>query len=440
MLGDDSELEGAYRFMSNAKVTFEKLAQPHFDRTAERVMAFAEVVVPHDTTEFDYSDSPEREGLGRMRGDGGRNDQGFFFHCALAVAAGGSRQPLGLLGAIPSVRTGPKTSRTKRGRPLTGGEYARRANKESERWARLVEDCEAKIGGLARLIHVMDREADAYPLLSGLNERDRGFAVRLSRNRRIGDLVEPDQEQKLWDALESATDFIETEITLSKRKGKTAPRHKQLVPSRRRRRAKLRFSALHVKILKPAYFKGADSLSVNVVYVREIDCPNDEEPIEWILATSEPIGSASQVQRVVELYQTRWVIEEFFKALKTGCAIEKRQLESYHALLNALALCVPVAVQMLALRSVAQHDPNTPATDVLTALQIKLLRHFSKRPLDQNTPTVQEALYAVAGIGGHLKRNGPPGWQTLGKGMERLVAYEAGFLAAMAEREAVRDP
>ena len=155
--------------------------------------------------------------------------------------------------------------------------------------------------------------------------------------------------------------------------------------------------------------------------------------------SSQKIGTASAVQRVVELYQTRWVVEEFFKALKTGCAIEKRQLETYPALLNVLALCVPIAVQMLALRSTAQHNPDAPASDVLTPVQIKVLRHFATRPLDEARPSAQQALYAIAGLGGHLKRNGPPGWQTLGKGMEQLFAFEAGYTAAMAERGA-RDP
>lgn len=440
MIGNDSQLEGAYRFMKNGNVTFENLLEPHLENTLKRVATAGEVIVPHDTTEVDYSNTPEREGLGRLRGNGGRKDQGFLFHCALAVATGGSRQPLGLLGAIPAVRTGPKTSRTKKGRRLSGSEYARRKNKESDRWLQLVDACEMAIGGTAKAIHVMDREADAFPLLLGLSLKQRQFVVRLSRDRRVDSDVDPDHELKLRQALEGAADFLETEVAISKRKGKTAPRHSKLVPARRRRTAKLRYSAMNVSMRRPAYLKTADSLSVNVVYVREIGCPEGDKPVEWILATSEPIGTASAVQRVVELYQTRWVIEEFFKALKTGCALEERQLETYHALLNTLAICIPIAVQMLALRSAAQHNPETPALDVLTPTQIHVLRHFSKRPLDEKRPTVQEALLAVAGLGGHLKRNGPPGWQSIGCGMEKLLAYEAGYLAALAERGRGRDP
>ena len=36
--------------------------------------------------------------------------------------------------------------------------------------------------------------------------------------------------------------------------------------------------------------------------------------------TTEPIDTVEQVLRIVDWYRARWVIEEFFKALKTGCA------------------------------------------------------------------------------------------------------------------------
>jgi hypothetical protein len=35
-----------------------------------------------------------------------------------------------------------------------------------------------------------------------------------------------------------------------------------------------------------------------------------------------------------DLYHRRWLVEEYFKALKTGCSLERRQVESYSALKN----------------------------------------------------------------------------------------------------------
>jgi hypothetical protein len=93
-------------------------------------------------------------------------------------------------------------------------------------------------------------------------------------------------------------------------------------------------------------------------------------------------------------------------------------LESRHALENALAILAPIACQLLHLRSVARRTEVAPASQVLTPTQIEVLRALSVRhPLPKN-PTARDALLAIAGLGGFLKRNGEPGWQTIGRGYE----------------------
>lgn len=142
-----------------------------------------------------------------------------------------------------------------------------------------------------------------------------------------------------------------------------------------------------------------------------------------------PIETAEQLLAIVDAYRARWVIEEYFKALKTGCAIEKRQLESYRALTNVLALFIPVAWRLLIARSVARATPKAPARAILTPVQIRLLVH--KLKLTVPPDTAEEASYALARLGGHLRRNGHPGWQTLGRGFETLLAMQAGWQAAV---------
>jgi hypothetical protein len=136
----------------------------------------------------------------------------------------------------------------------------------------------------------------------------------------------------------------------------------------------------------------------------------------------------------VDAYRCRWVIEEYFRALKSGCAFEKRQLESMHTLLNALALFVPIAWRLLALRTIGRDTPDTPATEVLTAVQIRclsfLLRH-RKRPDLPSNPTARDALMGIAGLGGHIKNNGDPGWIVLGRGLDTLLTAQLGYQAAI---------
>src|SRR5690349_18003620 len=63
---DDSELECAYRFFGNAKVTPDAILSPHFRQTARRAAAQANVLVIHDTTQFEFGGTAKRKGLGRL--------------------------------------------------------------------------------------------------------------------------------------------------------------------------------------------------------------------------------------------------------------------------------------------------------------------------------------------------------------------------------------
>jgi hypothetical protein len=149
------------------------------------------------------------------------------------------------------------------------------------------------------------------------------------------------------------------------------------------------------------------------------------------LLTTEPIDTEEQLCRIVDWYRARWTIEEFFKALKSGCAIEKRQLESYEALTIALAIFIPIAWRMLLLRSLSRTSPDAPAATIVNDVQRRVLGIKLRRE-PSTLLTVEQCLYAIARLGGHLKSNGAPGWQTLGRGYEKLLILEEGFRAAMA--------
>ena len=150
-----------------------------------------------------------------------------------------------------------------------------------------------------------------------------------------------------------------------------------------------------------------------------------EDPIDWLLVTTEPVETKKQLLAVVDNYRSRWVVEDFFKVLKTGCAFEKRQLESYHALTNALAVFAVIAWRLLLIRSLARQDPKGRATSAFTEVQLGILQHHLN--LSKPLVTNNAALLALARLGGHIKNNGDPGWLTLGRGFEELLILEAGF-------------
>jgi hypothetical protein len=174
-------------------------------------------------------------------------------------------------------------------------------------------------------------------------------------------------------------------------------------------------------------------LPLNVVHVREIDPPPDQPEVSWTLLTNLPIDTVEQLEMVVDCYRSRWVIEEYFKALKTGCAVESYQLRSFDALIRMLALDALIAWQLLCLRAVARHLPDEPALSVLNPVQVRILLTFPGAPRG-DALNVQKAFELIAQQGGHIKNNGPPGWLSLSRGYRDLLLLEMGWRAATAQR------
>ena len=217
--------------------------------------------------------------------------------------------------------------------------------------------------------------------------------------------------------------IVERDASLSKRTtvGKN-PKAIHAHPARGSRVAKLAVAATTVAISRPSNRSKLEPkmLELNVVRVWEPEPPLGEEPVEWVLYTSEPIATERDVLQTVDRYRARWTIEVFFKALKTGCAMEERQLMDYESLCNAAAIFSPIAAMLLMLRSELDRDPNGPALNIVSPRQLEVLRAWGKRPIPP-TATVRSVVFAIGGMGGHVRHaRTPPGWQTLARGLERL--------------------
>jgi hypothetical protein len=91
---------------------------------------------------------------------------------------------------------------------------------------------------------------------------------------------------------------------------------------------------------------------------------------------------------------------------------------------------VPIAWQLLHLRTQAREVEEAPARIVLTEVQEEVLRRASKKPLPRKL-TTRDALLAVARLGGHLRSNGDPGWMVLGRGFQDLSLMVAGYKLAL---------
>jgi hypothetical protein len=421
MVESSGELEAIYRFLGNDEVSADAILAPHIESTMRRARQAPLCLMVHDTTAFEFNGAG-REGLGLTNG----KRQGFYAHFALAILPGKERIPLGVCGLERTSRQVRKATVRKPHSHYT----AKDPTRESLRWLRMLEDIETRRDGF-ECIHVMDREADMFDLMALALRLSARFVIRGDKERALAN-----ESGFVQDLLATTTPRAYREAEVSAR----TPKRRELIAPRRgvarkQRTAKLAVGSHSVELRRPWVSRAPErSIKINVVYVWEPKPPKGEDAIDWVLFTTEPVDTPEQLDEIVTHYQSRWVIEEFFKALKTGCAFEKRQLESFHALSNALAVSSVVAWRMLLARAVCRAHPNAKANSVLSTTQLRLLQHRLKLP--KLPPSARDALFAVARLGGHLKQNGDPGWLTLGRGFEKLLLLEAGWHAALSQTPA----
>lgn len=410
---DSAGLEAGYRFFSNVNVTPPEILGGHFASSRERCEK-GDFLIAHDSTTFSYRYDGDREGLGRAQRSSPRSNQSFHAHVSLAIAADGTRRPLGVVGFKTWVR-GPVAS---------GVEY--------QRWEEQIRTAAAESNGAKRAIHLADREADDYEMFCSLIGDEHRFVMRCLSNRLLED---PSGKIKLREYFAGLEATVQREVPLTRRTQRRTAIMRKINPARDARLATLNVTAATVVLKKPttrrkhSQGQAPQTLSINVVRVWEPSPPEGAEPVEWYLYTTEPIETAEQQLAVVDYYRARWVIEEYFKAIKKGCEFEKRQLQDYESLVNLLATFVPIAYRLLLIRTEAARAPEQSALAVVSQDELDVLRTLGRRELSA-APTAKEAYLAIAALGGHIKYGGPPGWLTLARGFQKLATLAEGWCAA----------
>jgi hypothetical protein len=409
-----ADKEALYRFLGNSRVTLDALLAVHRQQTVKRIAGRALVLIVHDTTVFAFDG--EREGLGTFVGGGDR--KGFLAHFALALSADEQRCPLGILGMRTFINEHKQRGMTVSQKQVKHLQTPR-AEKKSSRWEKLALDISEVLPAGVEAIHVMDQEADDYSVFAALLGSNQRFVIRAESSRLTADRIPTD----IFLARQEAQFFRNVPLTARAKKQATRQH-----PVRTQRCTKLHVRAGTITLHRPPTARGAkqEELSLQALHVFEPSPPPGEPAVEWMLFTSEPVASIQEIEEVVDHYRARWVIEEYFKALKTGCAFEKRQLCSLDNLLRALGLFVPMAWALLSLRNLARDQPDRDAVEIFTTEQLRLLRALlqKRRVLLPPAPTVRDAMLGVAALGGHIKNNGDPGWLVLGRGFRRFSEAE----------------
>jgi hypothetical protein len=403
-LHDPKDYKAMDRLVNRPEVTHAAVLAPHRGRTLERMRQATEVVlVLHDTTELDYTGLRSIGDLGPIGNGGGR---GFLCHNSLAFDPA-RREVLGLANQILHRRrcVGRKEGvRAKR----------ERADRESRLWRDGLEALgPAPAGG--RWVHVADRGADAFEFLAGVQTRGQEFVVRSHTNRGVGcghDAQGP--ADLLHDYARSLPLQGRRPVVVSARPGRTE------------RTAMVAVAFAPILLRPPHVRRGLYEkrpLPLWVVRVHEVDPPAGVKPLEWILLTNSKVATGQDAWERAAWYEHRWVIEEFHKAQKTGCAIEDMQFTTSAALEPMIALLSVVAVSLLNLREASRRPDahERPATDFVDARYVAVLSAWRYHRVRRDL-SVHDFFYALARLGGHQNRKGDhrPGWLVLWRGWMAL--------------------
>lgn len=432
--GNDAVAEGAYRLLRNKHVKPEAIEQGPFSYTAEETAKREVVLAIQDTSSVSYPHSVVEQ-LGDVGGGrSGDKGRGFWVHSTLMVDAQ-SREPIGLIDQV-------RWMRDKDREPSRHQRKERRyEDKESYKWQQAHECMTARLHTTTNVISVADREADVFEYLHYLDTNNQRFVVRAAQDRALEPLETTDGQ--LWQFMAKQPVIGTRTVEIRQRGAQRATSGQKQRPARKARTAQLEVRAAQTTLRVPKSKAGeCNRIVVRVVYLLEIDPPEEGvEPCEWMLLTTEPIDTVEQVKCIIGYYETRWLIEEFHKAWKTGCGVELRRQQSVDNLERLMVILAPMAVQLLRLRTLAQSDSSAPCDSVLSedqwrCLYVKLLpkkRTTRRKPrLPRKPPTLAWALESIAKLGGwrRTKSNPLPGWITLWRGWSKLEHYVEGWQLA----------
>ena len=396
---DWSDVKAAYRFCNREEVTFTAVTQCHQEATRQTPPGIYLMI--SDTTDINHFTHEATEGLG-MLGDG--QGRGMQLHSCLAVDAA-TRVVRGTAAAKVFYRKSVPKKETRMQR------LAR--SRESSLWGEVTQQAGRPPEG-SQWIHVWDRGGDNFEAMCHVVQNGCDWLIRASKLNRVVQLESGDMTT-MEDGVSHSTQVGSYELHLRTRPG---------VPARV---ASIQVRSTHVTLpqpkMKSPFVKscGIRDIATNILVVEEVNAPKGVTPIRWILLTSLPVNTINAAWTVIEYYESRWLIEEYHKVMKSGCSIERHSLRTAARLEPLIGLISVVGVRLLSLKTISRHEPEAKAKHRVPGLWLKALL-LMKPKLAKQELTVYEFFRELAKLGGFLarKHDGEPGWQSIWTGYKKL--------------------
>jgi hypothetical protein len=363
-------------------------------------------LVVSDTTELVFPRHPSKEGLGDI-GKSKKDLEGVKVHTTIGLDPQ-THHMTGIIdqqSLIEDQQASTKHDTNGKSEPIELGS-------EQEKWIRGDRQASGWLAEEVRPIFIHDRGADSFAFYREVtDDLDAGFVVRANQNRCIQ--TPSGTDGRLIDWSEEIPEQGRTSIEIEQGSGRAA------------REAELTVKAGSCELLPPQNDPThTEPVAVNVVRIDEVR--EQDDPIQWVLLTTESVAEFSDSLSVVESYRARWTIEDWHKVLKTGCKIEERQLQTWERMEVLLSVYSVIAWKVLGLRELARGDDTASADILLTEAERAVLE--AKFP---ELPGESGKAYAVhvAKLGGYLDRGSdpPPGWQVMWKGLQKLRMWAEGY-------------
>jgi hypothetical protein len=416
------ETKAAYRFFGHERVTTESILKPHIESTLARMRQHSVVLLLQDTTTLNFTGQKEREDIGPINHE---KHLGLLLHPILAVTP--ERLCLGVLDTCHwsrekvRHRTAREKSRDNHKIPLE--------EKESYRWVKAYRKANEVALQVPEtmVVTVADREADIYDLYheaqhAYLSQESTAayWLVRSSSNRKILNSNGRPDNEKLIEKTKSTSPLcsITFEIpTKEKQIGRLVTQNLYateltLCPPDRKRKLSTKY--------------GDKTVTVTVVIAEEINPPEGQEPLEWVLLTNVKINDAIGAHNILKWYLCRWQIEVYFRILKSGCRIEKLQLTEKHRFDPCLVLYMIIAWRILYLTVLSRECPEVSCELIFSTEEWKIAHIILKKePPPKEPPPLKVMIKMIASMGGYLNRKNDlePGPTTLWIGLQRLKDF-----------------
>jgi hypothetical protein len=415
--------EGAFRWLENWAVRPEPVTRAVEDAALKRCRGQRRVYVPVDATSLTVTDRARSKGFG---GVGAWSDGSRGVHVMSAFAVNEDGCPLGICGQRMWVREN-RSQASGKGR---SGDLQQR---ETRFWLDLLENTHA---GFAKTSpgctpwYQLDRGADCWPVFELAQRLELLLTVRAAHDRRLDG-----RAQSLWSAVEYAAVRAHLEVKVPARPGRRKRQRRAgrrihwRTPPQPARIARIAIRAATVPLMLTTATGKRFVVHVNAVLAREKG--RHDEKIEWLLLTTHPIRTRADVVAVVRGYTLRWRIEDLHRTWKSGlCRVEDSQLRSRDAFFKWATLLGTVASRAMRITHRARNEPDVPATEELTRIEIEALIALRqpKQTRLTHVPTLAQAVRWLADLGGYTGPwNGPPGPTVVGRGLQDVLAAARAF-------------